>query len=190
MAKRRFPPPWTVIDQSGNFVVVDANGVKLAYIWFNDEIQGWSIGASHLTSSEARQIANGIARLPEFMMPFREFVATPNPDKRWKRDKPYNVAVENSYVQGHWDEMTALCQFNEVPFQATGQRIERHGCFWLVYEFAIQAHAIMFWREFKGRWMRNGELCQPDLPDDAPAMKYPKHWAKFFGKPKRGGDWV
>jgi hypothetical protein len=34
---RRFPPPWTVEEQPACFVVRDASGQVLAYVYFEDE---------------------------------------------------------------------------------------------------------------------------------------------------------
>jgi hypothetical protein len=66
---RRFPPPWTVhSDSGGPFVVSDAKGVPLAYVHCRDDLQGVRFAHNHLTSDEARRIANGIARLSEFMI--------------------------------------------------------------------------------------------------------------------------
>ena len=38
---RRFPPPWTVEEHEGgeSFIVRDANGPALAYLYFEDEPQ-------------------------------------------------------------------------------------------------------------------------------------------------------
>jgi hypothetical protein len=33
----RFPPPWSVEEQPGCFVVRDRNGQQLAYVYFKDE---------------------------------------------------------------------------------------------------------------------------------------------------------
>ena len=37
MSSRRFPPPWSVEETEACFVVRDANGQALAYIYFEDE---------------------------------------------------------------------------------------------------------------------------------------------------------
>jgi hypothetical protein len=34
---RRFPPPWTLYENPESFVVLDANGHALAYVYFEDE---------------------------------------------------------------------------------------------------------------------------------------------------------
>jgi hypothetical protein len=37
MTPRRFPPPWSVEEQSACFVVRDHSGQQLAYVYFEDE---------------------------------------------------------------------------------------------------------------------------------------------------------
>jgi hypothetical protein len=53
--------------------VADANGYSTCYVPCRDDLQGICYVHSRLTSDEARRIANGIARLPEFMMPRKGF---------------------------------------------------------------------------------------------------------------------
>ena len=36
-SQRRFPPPWSVDEQEACFIVRDANGQALAYVYFEDE---------------------------------------------------------------------------------------------------------------------------------------------------------
>ena len=86
--KRRFPPPWRV-EQAGAdcYEIRDANGFKLASVHCRDDLQKWSFGHSHLTSDEARRIANAIARLPEFLMKRRGFYSRGG-GERWKASRP------------------------------------------------------------------------------------------------------
>jgi hypothetical protein len=37
MAARRFPPPWTIEESNACFIVCDADGQALAYVYFEDE---------------------------------------------------------------------------------------------------------------------------------------------------------
>jgi hypothetical protein len=60
---RRFPPPWTVEDKDGYFIVRDHNGQALAYVYAEDK----RTGAKPLTRDEARRIAANIAKLPELL---------------------------------------------------------------------------------------------------------------------------
>jgi hypothetical protein len=34
---RRFPPPWSIEEREESFIVKDANGQALAYLYFEDE---------------------------------------------------------------------------------------------------------------------------------------------------------
>jgi hypothetical protein len=36
---RRFPPPWSIEEREESFIVKDANGQQLAYLYFEDEPQ-------------------------------------------------------------------------------------------------------------------------------------------------------
>jgi hypothetical protein len=130
--KRRFPPPWRV-EQAGDdcYEIRDANGFRLATVHCRDDLQKWSFGHSHLTSDEARRIANAIARLPELLMQRRGFHPRGGGHDRWKPSRPYHVALEDSYVRAHWDEINALCKLNSIPFNATGEKIrdEAFGAF-------------------------------------------------------------
>jgi hypothetical protein len=39
MTERRFPPPWSIDEQTESFIVRDATGQPLAYVYFEDEPQ-------------------------------------------------------------------------------------------------------------------------------------------------------
>jgi hypothetical protein len=36
---RRFPPPWSIEERQESFIVKDANGQQIAYLYFEDEPQ-------------------------------------------------------------------------------------------------------------------------------------------------------
>jgi hypothetical protein len=179
--KRRFPAPWRTEKSGEMYFVRDANGILLASINSRHDLKQWSPGNEQLTSDEARRIAKAIARIPEFMKPTLGFYSRDGGDKRWKPSRPYHVALRNSYVRENWDIINALCAHNGIPFDPTGQRINREG-HWCVYEFARQIDAMMFWDRFEGRWMRHADFFYPDRPDDMPVMKTPRNFEKYYKK--------
>ena len=61
---RKFPKPWRVVEIEGGFVVVDANGFRLAYVYGREEE---SMRLTSLSPAEARKIALLIAQLPEVL---------------------------------------------------------------------------------------------------------------------------
>jgi hypothetical protein len=62
-ASRRFPRPWRAERIPGGYVVHDANGQALTYLYSRDNpIE--ALLAKMLTKDEARRIAINIARLP------------------------------------------------------------------------------------------------------------------------------
>jgi hypothetical protein len=66
VTERRFPPPWSVEEQSACFVVRDHNDQALAYVYFEDE-PGRRSAAKLLSKDEARRIAVNFARLPDLL---------------------------------------------------------------------------------------------------------------------------
>jgi hypothetical protein len=75
MTERRFPPPWSVEEQYACFVVRDANGQALSYVYFP---QDGERAGKLLSKDEARRIAANIAKLPvEMRTPdqYRDFAA-------------------------------------------------------------------------------------------------------------------
>ena len=63
---RRFPAPSRAQPMPGGYVVRDANGQALAYL-YSREIDADARQAKVLTADEARRIARNIARLPELL---------------------------------------------------------------------------------------------------------------------------
>jgi hypothetical protein len=61
LAERRFPPPWSVEESAACFVVRDANGQALAYVYCEEA------AAKLLTRDKAQRIAVNVAKLPELV---------------------------------------------------------------------------------------------------------------------------
>lgn len=65
MEQRRFPAPWRVETTSaGHFIVKDANGISIAYVYARTDS---ALRGEYLTPAEALQIAEAIAKLPELL---------------------------------------------------------------------------------------------------------------------------
>ena len=60
---RHFPPPWSAELQPNYYVIRDADGQQIAYIYYSNEPDRRS-AAKLLTKDEARRIATNFARLP------------------------------------------------------------------------------------------------------------------------------
>jgi len=165
-----------VRENSECYVVRDANGVALAWLYFRDDAQRYSFGVGKLSSDEARRIGKAFAPIPEFLMPRQGFY--PRGDgPRWRADRPYYVALEDRYIREHWDEIYALCKLNGLPFNATGEVIKNDGV-WRVYEFSWQMDAILFWDRFEGRWLRGTEFHYPERPENLPVLRPLENWSK------------
>ena len=59
----RFPPPWSIEERQESFIVKDANGQALGYLYFEDEPQR-QMSTKWLSRDEAFLIAVNIAKLP------------------------------------------------------------------------------------------------------------------------------
>lgn len=81
MAARRFPTPWTVDECTQSFIVRDADGFPVAYVYFTDYEQRAAV-TDRMSRDEARRIAANMARLPE---PLEETRAEATPTAEiWK----------------------------------------------------------------------------------------------------------
>ena len=66
MTTRRFPAPWRADKIPGGYVVRDANGQALVYVYSRDN-DAEALQARVLTKDEARRIAVNVARLPQLL---------------------------------------------------------------------------------------------------------------------------
>jgi hypothetical protein len=63
MSARSFPGPWRVeLTEGGHFVVKDATGFSICYVYARKDE---ALRSSYMTHAEAVVIADQIARLPE-----------------------------------------------------------------------------------------------------------------------------
>jgi hypothetical protein len=63
---RRLPAPWKVVEIAGGYVVVDAGGRRLAYVYRNTSLDA-GVNSEALTDDEARRVAANIAKLPNLL---------------------------------------------------------------------------------------------------------------------------
>ena len=63
---RHFPPPWSAELQPNYYVIRDADGQQIAYIYYSNDPDRRS-AAKLLTKDEARRIAANIAKLPTML---------------------------------------------------------------------------------------------------------------------------
>ena len=63
---RSFPPPWSVDERPESFIVKDATGQRLAFLYFDDEPHR-QMPTKPLSREEARRIAANIAKLPDLL---------------------------------------------------------------------------------------------------------------------------
>jgi hypothetical protein len=66
MVPRRFPVPWSTEQIPGGYVVKDATGQSIAYVYARDT-KADADTAKVLTFDEARRIAANIAKLPTLL---------------------------------------------------------------------------------------------------------------------------
>ena len=66
MTTRRLPAPWSAEETPGGYVVRDANGQALAYVYSRAN-EAEAMQAKVLTEDGARRIAANIAKLPALL---------------------------------------------------------------------------------------------------------------------------
>ena len=80
---RRFPPPWSIEERRESFIVKDANGQQIAYLYFEDEPQR-QMSMKRLSRDEAFLLAVNIAKLPS--VPRQTLKDIPRPPNSASRD--------------------------------------------------------------------------------------------------------
>jgi hypothetical protein len=65
-ARRRYPPPWRIEENSESYIVMDSLGQKLAYIYFEDEPIRQGI-LKRINKGDAWQLARAITRIPSLL---------------------------------------------------------------------------------------------------------------------------
>ena len=80
---RRFPPLWSIDEQTESFIVKDATGLLVAYVYFEDEPQRQT-SMKRLSRDEAFLIAVNIAKLPS--MPRKILKDIPRPPNSASRE--------------------------------------------------------------------------------------------------------
>ena len=65
----RFPPPWSVDDIGGSFVVKASNGQPLVFVYYGEGVARRSLSRL-LTGDAAQCIAAGFANLPDLLQWF------------------------------------------------------------------------------------------------------------------------
>lgn len=61
--RRRYPPPWKIEEATEFYIVTDATGQRLAYIYFEDEPQRQT-SMRRIGKGDAWQLARAITRIP------------------------------------------------------------------------------------------------------------------------------
>lgn len=64
--RRRYPSPWTIEEGTESYIVMDARGQRLAYIYFEDEPQRQGI-MKRISKDDAWQLARAITRIPALL---------------------------------------------------------------------------------------------------------------------------
>jgi hypothetical protein len=80
---RRFPPPWSIEARQESFIVKDADGQQIAYLYYENEPQR-QMSMKRLSRDEAFLLAVNIAKLPR--VPRQILIEIPRPTNTASRD--------------------------------------------------------------------------------------------------------
>jgi hypothetical protein len=64
--RRRYPPPWRIEERRESYIVMDAMGKPLAYVYFEDHPQRQMI-TDRISKDDAWQLARAITRIPTLL---------------------------------------------------------------------------------------------------------------------------
>jgi endo-1,4-beta-D-glucanase Y len=88
---RRFPPPWTIEDHNDAcFIVEDANGLAVAYFYYEEE-PGRRAAANLMTKEEARRVAANIVKLLGLLA-----VRMPALTQPWPPASPFQITTRRA----------------------------------------------------------------------------------------------
>src|SRR6476660_8070417 len=95
-ATRRFKPPWTLIRENSEcYTVQDASGVTVAWLYCRDDSRVTARQQAHIGRSAPDRKGHQ-PNAPGLL------------SARLRADRPYHVAVQDTYARAHWDEVDAL----------------------------------------------------------------------------------
>jgi hypothetical protein len=66
MSRRRYPPPWKIEEGGESYIVTDAAGQRLVFIYFEDEPQRQGM-MKRISKDDAWQLARAITRIPALL---------------------------------------------------------------------------------------------------------------------------
>jgi hypothetical protein len=117
-----------------------------------------------------------ISRIPEFMTQRQGFHPRGG-GPRWRADRPYHVALEDTYDRAHWGEIDALCKLNSLPFNSTGETIQNEGMW--VYEFTWLMDAILFWESLQWPLAARHGVSLSRTSGQSALLETARDWPKF-----------